>query len=236
MAVRRAVGRVATLNRSPKWRNPPCGRSGPVLAARLIGRCGRAFRFRTADAFASYAGTAPVEASAADTSPRSTDNTTCNFRSGVLFADLDISISLHQIGSAAPVQRATTEFRPPTDSQDAAHHAWPAHTTAFSGTHRQTLFDCGSAQARGARHRLETRIFLGWHERETLAAGHPVRVSPMQWRREPGDVQALSLCHGIECESRYAGDPPRGLGVLRRWVRWRSVHRLTGSGTALAAN
>ena len=117
--MRRAVGRVATLNRSPKWRNPPCGRSGPVLAARLIGRCGRAFRFRTADAFASYAGTAPVEASAADTSPRSTDNTTCNFRSGVLFADLDISISLHQIGSAAPVQRATTEFRPPTDSQDA---------------------------------------------------------------------------------------------------------------------
>ena len=37
-------------------------------------------------------------------------------------------------------------------------------------------------------------------------------------------------------ESRYAGDPPRGLGVLRRWGRWRSVHRLTGSGTALAAN
>ena len=30
---------------------------GPVLAARLIGRCGRASRFRTADAFASYAGT-----------------------------------------------------------------------------------------------------------------------------------------------------------------------------------
>ena len=26
-------------------------------------------------------------------------------------------------------------------------------------------------------------------------------------------------------ESRYAGDPPRGPGVLRRWVRWRSVHR-----------
>ena len=35
----------------------------------------------------------------------------------------------------------------------------------------QTLFNCGSAQARGARHRMETRIFLGWHERETLAAG-----------------------------------------------------------------
>ena len=36
--------------------------------------------------------------------------------------------------------------------------------------------------------------------------------------------------------SRYAGDPPRGPGVLRRWVRWRSVHRLTGSRTALAAS
>ena len=34
---------------------------GPVLAARLIGRCGRASRFPSADAFASYAGTAPVE-------------------------------------------------------------------------------------------------------------------------------------------------------------------------------
>ena len=32
---------------------------GPVLAARLIGRCGRASRFPSADAFASYAGTAP---------------------------------------------------------------------------------------------------------------------------------------------------------------------------------
>ena len=39
---------------------------GPVLAARLIGRCGRASRFRTADAFASYAGTAPVEASSGE--------------------------------------------------------------------------------------------------------------------------------------------------------------------------
>ena len=39
---------------------------GPVLAARLIGRCGRASRFPTADAFASYAGTAPVEASSGE--------------------------------------------------------------------------------------------------------------------------------------------------------------------------
>lgn len=39
---------------------------GPVLAARLIGRCGRASRFPNADTFASYAGTAPVEASSGD--------------------------------------------------------------------------------------------------------------------------------------------------------------------------
>ena len=39
---------------------------GPVLAARLIGRCGRASRFPTADAFASYAGTAPAEASSGE--------------------------------------------------------------------------------------------------------------------------------------------------------------------------
>ena len=39
---------------------------GPILAARLIGRCGRASRFPTADALASYAGTAPVEASSGE--------------------------------------------------------------------------------------------------------------------------------------------------------------------------
>jgi len=39
---------------------------GPVLAARLIGCCRRASRFPTADAFASYAGTAPVEASSGE--------------------------------------------------------------------------------------------------------------------------------------------------------------------------
>ena len=37
-------------------------------------------------------------------------------------------------------------------------------------------------------------------------------------------------------ESRYAGDPPRGRGGLRRWMRWRSVHRWTGSRTVLAAS
>ena len=39
---------------------------GPVLAARLIGRCGRASRFPSADAFANYAGVAPVEVSSGE--------------------------------------------------------------------------------------------------------------------------------------------------------------------------
>ena len=39
---------------------------GPVPPARLIGRCGRPSRLPNADAFASYAGTAPVEASSGD--------------------------------------------------------------------------------------------------------------------------------------------------------------------------
>ena len=39
---------------------------GPVLAVRLIGRCGRASRFPNADAFASYAGVAPVEVSSGE--------------------------------------------------------------------------------------------------------------------------------------------------------------------------
>ena len=39
---------------------------GPVLAVRLIGRCGRASRFPSADAFANYAGVAPVEVSSGE--------------------------------------------------------------------------------------------------------------------------------------------------------------------------
>ena len=39
---------------------------GPVLAVRLIGRCGRASRFPNADAFASYAGVAPIEVSSGE--------------------------------------------------------------------------------------------------------------------------------------------------------------------------
>lgn len=39
---------------------------GPVLAARLIGRTGRATRFAAAAAYATYNGTAPIEIASAD--------------------------------------------------------------------------------------------------------------------------------------------------------------------------
>lgn len=39
---------------------------GPILAARIIGRCGPVSRFETADQFASYCGTAPLEVSSGD--------------------------------------------------------------------------------------------------------------------------------------------------------------------------
>ena len=39
---------------------------GPVLATRLLGRTGRPSRFRSADAFASYTGSAPIEASSGE--------------------------------------------------------------------------------------------------------------------------------------------------------------------------
>lgn len=41
---------------------------GPVLAARMLGRTGRATRFATSAAFASYTGTAPIEIASADAS------------------------------------------------------------------------------------------------------------------------------------------------------------------------
>jgi len=39
---------------------------GPVLAVRVIGRTGRASRFRSSDAFATYAGVAPIEIASGD--------------------------------------------------------------------------------------------------------------------------------------------------------------------------
>jgi transposase len=41
---------------------------GPVMAARIIGRTGRASRFATATAYANYTGTAPVEIASAEPS------------------------------------------------------------------------------------------------------------------------------------------------------------------------
>jgi transposase len=41
---------------------------GPVLAARVLGRTGRASRFSTPAAYASYTGTAPIQVASADTS------------------------------------------------------------------------------------------------------------------------------------------------------------------------
>ena len=56
---------IDALKARPSWLLDIDG-VGPILAARLIGRCGRASRFPSADAFASYAGTAPVEVRGGD--------------------------------------------------------------------------------------------------------------------------------------------------------------------------
>ena len=43
------------------------------------------------------------------------------------------------------------------------------------------------------------------------------------------DQLAAAIFEWIETRSRYAGDPPRGLGVLEPRMRWGSVHSTTGS-------
>ena len=57
-------------------------------------------------------------------------------------------------------------------------------------------------------------------------------ISRRRWHTR--DQARRDIAAWIDTWSRYAGDPPGGLGGLRRWVRWRSVRRLTGSRTALA--
>ena len=69
------------------------------------------------------------------------------------------------------------------------------------------LFNCGSAKARAARQRLDMSVDLNDWDREMIAEQGTLRVSPFSfsWDREQGDLQALSLCHGIVCESFAAG-------------------------------
>ena len=77
----------------------------------------------------------------------------------------------------------------------------------------------------------------------TLTDQAPIESFSGHIKGEWPHLEAISdpqiLCAELErvqIESRYAGDPPRGRGGLRRWVRWRSVHRWTGSRTVLAAS
>ena len=78
----RATWSPRSASSTPGWRSCPrrCPRTvaehgsrlpevdgiGPVVATRLLGRTGRASRFPTSSAFASYAGVAPVEVASAD--------------------------------------------------------------------------------------------------------------------------------------------------------------------------
>jgi transposase len=60
------AARMQTLVETSDSTLPATRGIGPVMAARLIGRIGRATRFPTSAAFANYAGAAPVEIASAD--------------------------------------------------------------------------------------------------------------------------------------------------------------------------
>ena len=57
---------IADTGTAHGTRLPEVAGIGPVVAARLLGRTGRASRFPTSSAFANYAGVAPVEVASGD--------------------------------------------------------------------------------------------------------------------------------------------------------------------------
>ena len=76
---------------------------GPVVATRLLGRTGRAGRFPTSSAFASYAGIAPVEVASAD-------------RTRHRGADRQLNLALH-IRRAHPGPHAPAPAAPTTTAR-----------------------------------------------------------------------------------------------------------------------
>lgn len=102
---------------------------GPVMAARLVGRVGRASRFATAAAFASYTGTAPVEIASADRARHRLSRSGDRQLNSVLHTIAVIQIRMPNSPGHAYYQRKLSEGKTPKEAKRClkrrlADHVW----------------------------------------------------------------------------------------------------------------
>ncbi|MEU3617937.1 IS110 family transposase [Streptomyces sp. NPDC006872] len=102
---------------------------GPVLAARLVGRVGRAGRFATAAAFANYAGTAPIEIVSADKARHRLSRSGDRQLNSVLHTIAVTQIRMPSAPGHAYYQRRLSEGKTPREAKRClkrrlADHVW----------------------------------------------------------------------------------------------------------------
>ena len=102
---------------------------GPVMAARLIGRVGRASRFPTAAAFANYAGAAPVEIASADKARHRLSRSGDRQLNSVLHTIAVVQIRMPNSPGHAYYQRKLSEGKTPKEAKRClkrrlADHVW----------------------------------------------------------------------------------------------------------------
>jgi transposase len=105
---------------------------GPVMAARLVGRVGRASRFTTAAAFANYTGVAPVEIASADRARHRLSRSGDRQLNFVLHTIAVIQIRMPTSPGHVYYQRNLSEGKTPKEAKRClkrrlADHVWRGH-------------------------------------------------------------------------------------------------------------
>ncbi|MFJ2197314.1 IS110 family transposase [Streptomyces violaceusniger] len=106
---------------------------GPVLAARLVGRVGRASRFATAAAFANYTGAAPIEIASADKARHRLSRSGDRQLNSVLHTIAVVQIRMPSSSGHAYYQRKLSEGKTPREAKRClkrrlADHVWRVMT------------------------------------------------------------------------------------------------------------
>jgi transposase len=109
---------------------------GPVLAARLVGRVGRASRFATAAAFANYTGAAPIEIASADKARHRLSRSGDRQLNSVLHTIAVTQIRMPNSPGHAYYQRKLSEGKTPREAKrclKARARRLPAHRQGPAG-------------------------------------------------------------------------------------------------------
>ncbi|MFD7608814.1 transposase [Streptomyces mirabilis] len=155
---------------------------GPVLAARLVGRVGRASRFATAAAFANYTGAAPVEIASADKARHRLSRSGDRQLNSVLHTIAVTQIRMPNSPGHAYYQRKLSEGKTPREAKRClkrrlADHVWRIMTPTSEGPNTRCLKRLDKTQRHsGVRDTLTGRI------RRQMGTVHPSRQQALKLR------------------------------------------------------